>query len=73
MGSAGLAVVNAVFDTNDEFDTNETRQEFAANMIENLGFLYEDTEAEVGYTFIYNSLNSDFYFSPSKVSSMGNL
>jgi len=46
IGSAALAIVNAFFDANEEFETNEARQEFATDMIENLGFLYENTDSE---------------------------
>jgi hypothetical protein len=72
MGSAGMAIVNAFFDSDDEFDTNEARQEFAMHMIEDSRCLYKDTESLVRYIHDYNSLDSDFHFSPSKVSSVGN-
>jgi len=52
IGSAALAIVNAFFDANEEFETNEARQEFATDMIENLGFLYENTDSEVNYSLI---------------------
>jgi hypothetical protein len=72
MGSAGFAIVNAFFDSDVEFDTNEARQEFAMHMIEDSRFLYKDTESLVCYVRDYNSLDSDFHFSLSKVSSVGN-
>jgi hypothetical protein len=49
MGSSGLSIVNALFDVNEAFDTNEARQEFAVDIIENLGFVYEDINSEVCY------------------------
>ena len=52
IGSAALAIVNAFFDANEEFETNEARQKFAADIIKNLGFLYENTDSEVNYSLI---------------------
>jgi hypothetical protein len=71
VGSAGLTIVNAFFDSDDEFDTNEAQQAFATYMIEDSRCLYGVTKSQVSYIYNYNSLNSDLHFSPSKVSSMG--
>ncbi len=58
IGSAGLAIVNVFFDVNEEFDTNEARQEFAVDMIKNLGFLYENIDMEVNFMFNCTSPSS---------------
>ena len=51
-GSATLAIINTFFDANEEFETNEARQKFTADIIKNLGFLYENTDSEVNYSLI---------------------
>jgi len=50
IGSSALSIVNALFDANDEFNTNEARQNFATDIIESLGFVYENTDSEVSDT-----------------------
>jgi hypothetical protein len=45
IGSTAISVINAFFDSVDvaeEFTTNESRQEFAQNGLENFAFLYSD-------------------------------
>jgi hypothetical protein len=48
-GSSALAIVNGLFDADEGFETNEARQEFATDIIENLGFVYENVDSEVSY------------------------
>ncbi|MGH7238925.1 MAG: hypothetical protein ACREHG_02545 [Candidatus Saccharimonadales bacterium] len=40
-GSAALSIVNAFFESNDEFNTNEARVEFAEYQLKNFAFLYQ--------------------------------
>ena len=47
MGSASNAVLSAFFESNEEFETDESRQAFAANYLENLKFLYSNSKSAV--------------------------
>ena len=58
ISSAGLAIVNVFFDANEEFNTNEARQEFVVDMIKNLEFLYENIDMEVNFMFSCTSPSS---------------
>jgi hypothetical protein len=62
IGSAALSIVNALFAANEEFGTNEARQEFAAEFIENLGFLYGNIDSKVSYMFSCTSRSSFLMF-----------
>jgi hypothetical protein len=45
IGSTGLAMVNAFFESNDDLVTDEARQHAAQGGLENLKFLYSDTSS----------------------------
>jgi hypothetical protein len=46
-GPAAIAAVNDFFEANkNDFPTNETRQVFAKEVVENLAFLYSNTESD---------------------------
>jgi hypothetical protein len=49
-GSSALSIVNALFDVNNEFNTNEAQQNFPTNIIESLGFVYKNIDSEVSDT-----------------------
>jgi hypothetical protein len=47
IGSAALSVLNAFFDSDDKYSTNEACQAFAEDALEDLAFLYGDTGSAV--------------------------
>jgi hypothetical protein len=53
--SAALSIVNAYFDDNDDYESNDSRQEFAESALESYTFLYReistDKNGEVSFSF----------------------
>jgi hypothetical protein len=48
MGSTAIAIVNSVYEnSNDEFPTDDDRQEYAEQQLDDLEFLYGDTDSKV--------------------------
>jgi hypothetical protein len=48
MGSTAIAIVNSVYEnSNDKFPTEDDRQEYAEQQLDNLEFLYGDTNSKV--------------------------
>ena len=73
IGSSALTIVNGVFDADEGFNTNEAQQEFAADIIESLGFVYENIDSNVSYKLICTSRSTflqNIIFSPSKAPSL---
>jgi hypothetical protein len=78
MGSTAIAVVNSFFDSNEIFESDEGRKEFAESGLKTLSFLYEDTtSADQKVHYLYCNRISLTHFCPStrngKVFSMGHL
>jgi len=47
-GSTAITIVNSVYENSrDEFPTDEDRREFATQQLEDLEFLYGDTDSKV--------------------------
>ena len=76
--SAALAIVNAFFDAND-YDSDESCQEFAASALESFEFLYRDVstlkdgEVSVPILSIRMSIAQSFFRSNARVSLAGHL
>jgi hypothetical protein len=45
-GSAALAIVNAFFDNNDEFKTDQAHVDFAENQLRHFAFLYSSSTGD---------------------------
>lgn len=46
-------MVNSFFDSSNEFATNELRKEYAIDMLDDLKFVYADTDGEAGLFFYH--------------------
>jgi hypothetical protein len=48
MGSTAITIVNSVYEnSNNKFPTDDDRQEYAKQQLDDLEFLYRDTDSKV--------------------------